>query len=320
MDAALANAERCAARFQAAAPPPPPEVPCAVVAARAVCWQAALAAARELFAAARYADVLQQPEPACEDGDAGAPAALLAATRCEAGWLLRRDDVAAAALAACGLALGEPQALEDGGALLVARAWARWRTGDVDGALADAAAAAAEWPGSATPALLLREEILQQRERGKQEEKPPDYYEVLGVERSATLEEIKKAYRQQALQWHPDKNSDPEAPKMFLLIREAYAVLSDPELRRTYDRGGDVEEAREKRAAPDVEFSVEDVDRENGKVKVKWRDPTTGEEGWLEMDIQKEEKGRGGSAGERYRAPLPDHYALRERTEDEEEL
>jgi DnaJ-class molecular chaperone with C-terminal Zn finger domain len=94
-----------------------------------------------------------------------------------------------------------------------------------------------------------------------------------------------------ASKWHPDKNKDPEAPKRFLLIREAYTVLSDAAMRKTYDAGGDVEEEREKRQAPDVEFSVEDIDYENGKMKVKWHDPATGEEGWIEMDIEKRKKG-----------------------------
>jgi len=66
-----------------------------------------------------------------------------------------------------------------------------------------------------------------------------DYYEVLGVSRDASEEEIKKAYRRLARQYHPDVNKDdPEAEAKFKEISEAYRVLSDPESRAQYDRFG----------------------------------------------------------------------------------
>ena len=65
-----------------------------------------------------------------------------------------------------------------------------------------------------------------------------DYYEVLGVERSASQEEIKQAYRQLAMQWHPDRNTAPEAADKFKEIAEAYAVLSDQTKREAYDTTG----------------------------------------------------------------------------------
>lgn len=67
-----------------------------------------------------------------------------------------------------------------------------------------------------------------------------DYYDVLGVDKNATLEEIKKAYRKQALEWHPDKHKDNKeaAEKRFKEINEAYQVLSEPEKRRAYDQFG----------------------------------------------------------------------------------
>lgn len=66
-----------------------------------------------------------------------------------------------------------------------------------------------------------------------------DYYEVLGVPRHASPEEIKKAYRQHALKSHPDRNPDnKEAEEKFKVAAEAYSVLGDPHKRSTYDRYG----------------------------------------------------------------------------------
>ncbi len=65
-----------------------------------------------------------------------------------------------------------------------------------------------------------------------------DYYEVLGISRSASIEEIKRAYRRLARQYHPDVNKSPDAEAMFKEINEAYQVLSDPEKRAMYDRYG----------------------------------------------------------------------------------
>ncbi len=65
-----------------------------------------------------------------------------------------------------------------------------------------------------------------------------DYYETLGVARDADADTLKKAFRQLALKWHPDKNDSPEAEEKFKEINEAYAVLSDPEKRAAYDKFG----------------------------------------------------------------------------------
>jgi molecular chaperone DnaJ len=66
-----------------------------------------------------------------------------------------------------------------------------------------------------------------------------DYYEILGVSRDATPEQIKKAYRQLAMKLHPDVASEPGAADRFKKVAEAYEVLQDPKKRDLYDRGGD---------------------------------------------------------------------------------
>jgi molecular chaperone DnaJ len=65
-----------------------------------------------------------------------------------------------------------------------------------------------------------------------------DYYEILGVERAASDEDIKRAYRKLAMQYHPDRNQSADAEERFKEIAEAYEVLSEPNTRATYDRYG----------------------------------------------------------------------------------
>ena len=66
-----------------------------------------------------------------------------------------------------------------------------------------------------------------------------DYYEVLGVNRDAAEEDLKKSYRRLAMKWHPDRNPDnPKAEEHFKEAKEAYEVLSDPQKRAAYDQFG----------------------------------------------------------------------------------
>ena len=62
-----------------------------------------------------------------------------------------------------------------------------------------------------------------------------EYYAALGLKSDATLSDIKKAFRQKASQFHPDRNSDPDAPARFREVQEAYDVLSDDDKRKAYD-------------------------------------------------------------------------------------
>jgi molecular chaperone DnaJ len=85
-------------------------------------------------------------------------------------------------------------------------------------------------------------------------EQKRDYYEVLGVDRSASQEQIKQAYRQLAMTWHPDRNTAPDATDRFKEVAEAYAVLSDETKRRAYDTTG--------HAGVSERWSTEDIFRD----------------------------------------------------------
>jgi molecular chaperone DnaJ len=85
-----------------------------------------------------------------------------------------------------------------------------------------------------------------------------DYYEILGVKRNATSEEIKKAYRKLALTYHPDKNpNNPQAEEKFKAAAEAYGILSDPGKRQRYDQLG--HEGIRQEAYRSSQASAEDI-------------------------------------------------------------
>ena len=83
-----------------------------------------------------------------------------------------------------------------------------------------------------------------------------DYYEVLGVDKSSSSDQIKSQYRKLALKFHPDRNKSPDAQEHFKEISEAYAVLSDSSKRELYDQHG--------HEGVDGRYSTEDIFRGAG--------------------------------------------------------
>jgi curved DNA-binding protein len=94
-----------------------------------------------------------------------------------------------------------------------------------------------------------------------------DYYKILGVDRGAGAEEIKKAYRKLAQKYHPDVSKDPAGEEKFKEVGEAYETLKDPEKRAAYDQLGSYQPGQDFRPPPDwgkqygdSQFSFDDID------------------------------------------------------------
>ncbi|CAL5419948.1 unnamed protein product [Camellia sinensis] len=122
---------------------------------------------------------------------------------------------------------------------LVQRGEAKLLIEDWEGAVADLKSAAEKSPQDTN----IRETLMK-AERSLKLSQRKDWYKILGVSKTASISEIKRAYKKLALQWHPDKNVDnrEEAEAKFREIAAAYEVLGDEEKRTRFDRGEDIED------------------------------------------------------------------------------
>lgn len=122
---------------------------------------------------------------------------------------------------------------------LVQRGEAKLLTEDWEGAVEDLKSAAQKSPQD----MSIRESLMK-AEKALKMSKRKDWYKILGVSKTSSISEIKRAYKKLALQWHPDKNVDnrEEAENKFREIAAAYEVLGDEEKRTRFDRGEDIEE------------------------------------------------------------------------------
>lgn len=136
-----------------------------------------------------------------------------------------------------------------------------------------------------------------------------DYYAILGVERTADAETIKRAYRRLALQYHPDKNpNNAEAEERFKEISEAYDVLSDPEKRRSYDLFGTTSGFQGGGASDPFARVVEEMfESFFGGTGFRSRRPqaTPGEDIRLSVEITLEEIAKGTTRELRYTRRVP---------------
>ncbi|CAH9096137.1 unnamed protein product [Cuscuta europaea] len=123
---------------------------------------------------------------------------------------------------------------------LTQRGEAKLLTEDWEGAVADLKLAAEKSPQD----RHIRETLMR-AERSLKLSQRKDWYKILGISKTASASEIKKAYKRLALQWHPDKNTDnrEEAEAKFRDVAAAYEVLGDEDKRTRYDRGEDIDEA-----------------------------------------------------------------------------
>lgn len=122
---------------------------------------------------------------------------------------------------------------------LVERGEAKLLTEDWEGAVADLRTAAEKSPQD----MNIRQTLMKAEKALKMSQRK-DWYKILGVSKTASVSEVKKAYKRLALQWHPDKNVDnrEEAEAKFRDIAAAYEILGDEEKRTRYDSGEDIED------------------------------------------------------------------------------
>ncbi|KAK4396337.1 DnaJ protein P58IPK [Sesamum angolense] len=123
--------------------------------------------------------------------------------------------------------------------ILDCRGEAKLLVEDWEGAVADLKSAAEKSPQD----MSIRETLMK-AERSLTLSQRKDWYKILGVSKTASISEIKKAYKKLALQWHPDKNVDnrEEAEAKFREIAAAYEILGDEEKRTRYDNGEDIDD------------------------------------------------------------------------------
>lgn len=140
------------------------------------------------------------------------------------------------ALSSCNDALDIDGELLDA---LVQRGEAKLLIEEWEGAVEDLKSAAQKSPQD----MNIREALMR-AEKALKMSKRKDWYKILGVSKTASVSEIKRAYKKLALQWHPDKNVDnrEEAENKFREIAAAYEILGDEEKRTRYDRGEDLED------------------------------------------------------------------------------
>ncbi|XP_047054505.1 dnaJ protein P58IPK homolog B [Lolium rigidum] len=140
------------------------------------------------------------------------------------------------AISSCTEALSIDEELVDA---LAQRGEAKLLTEDWEGAVEDLKEAAQKSPQD----MGIREAYMKAEKQLKLS-KRKDWYKILGISKTASAADIKRAYKRLALQWHPDKNQEnrEEAENMFREIAAAYEVLSDEDKRVRYDRGEDLDE------------------------------------------------------------------------------
>ena len=135
-----------------------------------------------------------------------------------------------------------------------------------------------------------------------------DYYQILEVPRNSTNDEIKKAYRKLAMQYHPDRNPGKEewANGKFKEINEAYAILGDPEKRSQYDQFGTVGNIGDIFGSPFTRGTFEDMIRDFGGAGLRFDfldDIFSDFLGGSGFSFRKFSKGSGGSRGMKFEMP-----------------